>query len=152
MATSCKVLTHWKSLWCWEGLGAGGEEDNRGWDGWMASLTWWTWVWVNYGSWWWTGVPVVLWFMGSQRVGHDWMNLTELNILSCRPLKLDVRMGHGHQFACLSLSSSLWEGMLSWPGEGGRGKEDKWAADQRESSLSAMLCSSFPAITKGMWL
>ena len=63
--------------WCWEGLGAGGEGDDRGWDGWMASLTRWTWVWVNSGSWWWTGRPGVLWFMGSQRVGHDWM--TELN-------------------------------------------------------------------------
>ena len=57
--------------------GAGGEEDDRGWDGWMASLTRWTWVWVNSGSWWWTGWPRVLRFMGSQRVGHDWV--TELN-------------------------------------------------------------------------
>ena len=67
----------WKTLWCWEGLGAGGEGDNRGWDGWMASLTWRTWVWVTSGSWWWTGRPGVLWFMGLQRVGHDWA--TELN-------------------------------------------------------------------------
>ena len=59
--------------WCWEGLGAGGEGDDRGWDGWMASLTRWTWVWVNSGSWWWTGRPGV----GSQGVGHDWV--TELN-------------------------------------------------------------------------
>ena len=58
--------------WYWEGLGAGGEGDDRGWDGWMASLTWWTWVWVNSRSWWWTGRPGVLRFMGSQRVGHDW--------------------------------------------------------------------------------
>ena len=65
-------LTHWKRLWCWEGLGAGGEGDDRGWDGWMAWLTRWTWVWVNSGSWWWTGRPGVLWFMGSQRVRHDW--------------------------------------------------------------------------------
>ena len=64
-------------LWCWEGLGAGGEGDDRGWDGWMASPTRWTWVWVNSGSWWWTGRPGVLWFMGSQRVGHDWA--TQLN-------------------------------------------------------------------------
>ena len=71
LATSCEELTHWKRLWCWEGLGAGGEGDDRGWDGWMASLTLWTWVWVNSGSWWWTGRPGVLWFMGSQRVGHD---------------------------------------------------------------------------------
>ena len=72
-------------LWCWEGLGAGGEGDNRGWDGWMASPTPWTWVWVNSGSWWWTGRPGVLRFMGSQRVGHNWateLNWTELNILS----------------------------------------------------------------------
>ena len=77
LATSCEELTHWKRLWCQEGLGAGGEGDDRGWDGWMASLTRWTWVWVNSGSWWWTGRPGVLQFMGSQRVGHDWV--TELN-------------------------------------------------------------------------
>ena len=47
LATSCEELTHWKRLWCWEGLGAGGEGDDRGWDGWMASLTRWMWVWVN---------------------------------------------------------------------------------------------------------
>ena len=73
--TSCEEFTHWKRLWCWERLGAGGEGDDR--DGWMASPTPWTWVWVNSGSWWWTGRPGVLWFMGSQRVGHDWA--TELN-------------------------------------------------------------------------
>ena len=58
------------------GIGAGGEGDNRGWDGWMASLTRCTWVWVNGRSWW-TGRPGVLWYMGSPRVGHDWA--TELN-------------------------------------------------------------------------
>ena len=77
LATSCEELTHWKRLWCWEGLGTGGERDDPGWDGWMASLTRWTWVWVNSGSWWWTGRPGVLRFMGSQRVGHNWA--TELN-------------------------------------------------------------------------
>ena len=77
LATSCKELTHWKRLWCWEGLGAGGEGDDRGWDGWMASPTRWMWVWVNSRSWWWTGRPGVLQFMGSQRVGHNWV--TELN-------------------------------------------------------------------------
>ena len=66
-----------KDSWYWEGLGAGGEGDARGWDGWMASVTQWTWVWVNAGSWWWTGRPGVLRFMGSQRVGNDWA--TELN-------------------------------------------------------------------------
>ena len=77
LATSCEELTYWKRLWCWEGLGAGGEGDDRGWDSWMASLTWWTWVWVNSGRWWWTGRPGVLWFMGSERVRHEWA--TELN-------------------------------------------------------------------------
>ena len=77
LATSCEELTHWKRLWCWEGLVAGGEGDNRGWDGWMASLTWWTWIWVNSGSWWWTGRPGVLRFMESKIVGHNWA--TELN-------------------------------------------------------------------------
>ena len=72
LATWCEELTHWKRPWCWEGLGAGGEGDDRGWDGWMASPTQWTWVWVNSGSWWWTGRPGVLWFMESQRVGHNW--------------------------------------------------------------------------------
>ena len=51
LPTSWEELTHWKRLWCWEGLGAGGEGDDRGWDGWMASPTQWTWVWVNSGSW-----------------------------------------------------------------------------------------------------
>ena len=53
-------------------IGAGGEGDYRGWDGWMASLTRWTWVWASSGKWWWTGRPGVLQSMGSQRVGHDW--------------------------------------------------------------------------------
>ena len=67
----------WKRPWCWEGLGVGGKGDNRGWDGWMASPTRWTWVCVNSGSWWWKGMPGMLWFMRSQRVRHDWA--TELN-------------------------------------------------------------------------
>ena len=74
-------LTHWKRLWCWEKLRAGREGDDRGWDGWMATPSQWTWVWVNSGSWWWTGSPGVLWFMGLQRVPHDWA--TELNWTRC---------------------------------------------------------------------
>ena len=71
LATSCEELTHWKRPWCWEGLGAGAEGDDRRWDGWRASPTQCTWVWVNSGSWWWTGRPGMLWFMGSQRVRHN---------------------------------------------------------------------------------
>ena len=70
-------LTHLKRLWCWERLKVGGEGDDRGWDGWVASPTQWTWVWVNSGSWWRTGRPGLLQSMASQRVGHDWV--TELN-------------------------------------------------------------------------
>ena len=71
-------LTHWKRPWCWEGLRVE-EGDDRGWDGWMASPTRWAWVWVNSRSWWWTGRPGMLWFMVSQRIGHDWaMDWTEL--------------------------------------------------------------------------
>ena len=58
--------------WCWERLKAGEEGDNRGWDGWMASLTWWTWVWASSRSWWWTGKPGLLQSMGSQRIWWDW--------------------------------------------------------------------------------
>ena len=62
---------------CWERLKAGGEGDDREWDGWMASLTRWTCIWISSGSWWWTGKPGVLHSIGSQRVRHDWG--TELN-------------------------------------------------------------------------
>ena len=76
LATWCEKLTPWKRPWCWERLKAGGEGEDRGWDGWMASLTRWTCVWGSSGSWWWTGKPGVLQSLGSQRVGQDW---TELN-------------------------------------------------------------------------
>ena len=80
LASWCKELTHLQRPWRWEGLGAGGEGDDRGWDGWMASLTQWTWVWVNSGSWWWTGRPGMLQTIGSQSRTRlsDW---TKLNIV-----------------------------------------------------------------------
>ena len=73
LATWWEEPTQWKRLWCLERLRAGGEGGDRGWDGWMASLIQWTWVWANSGRWWRTGKPGVLQFMRSQRVGHDWM-------------------------------------------------------------------------------
>ena len=60
-----KKLTLWKRPWCWDRLKAGGEGDDRGWDGWMVSQTQWTWVWTSFRSWWWTGKPGVLPSMGS---------------------------------------------------------------------------------------
>ena len=92
-------LTHWKRLWCWERLKAGGEEDDRGRDAWMASTTWWTRVWVSSGSWWWTGKPGMLQSMGSQRVRHDWateLNWTEwfIYLQGCSLWKEDSRISH----------------------------------------------------------
>ena len=86
-ATCCEELTHWKRPWCWERLKAGGEGDDRGWDGWMASLTQWTWAWASSRRWWWTGRPGVLQSLGLQRVGQDWA--TELNWTMPSFLKLD---------------------------------------------------------------
>ena len=110
LATSCEELTHWKRLWCWEGLGAGGEGDDRGWDAWMASLAQWMWVWVNSGSWWWTGRPGVLRFMGLQRVAKsqtEQLNWTELSLW-----KIVVRG-----------SQKVWEELTTgrgFPGDSGR--------------------------------
>ena len=77
LAPWCEEPTHWKRSWCWERSKVGGDGDDRGWDGRMASPTQWTWVWASSGSWWWTGKPGMLQSMELQRVGHDWE--TELN-------------------------------------------------------------------------
>jgi len=81
LATSCEELTHQKRPWCWEELGAGGEGDDRGWDGWMASLTQWMWVWVNSRSWWWTDreawCAAIHEVTKSQTLLSNWTELTE---------------------------------------------------------------------------
>ena len=71
----------WIRPWCWKRLKAGGEGDNRGWDGWMAPPTQWTWVWVDSGSWWWTGRPGVLQFMGFTESRIQLSDWTELNYI-----------------------------------------------------------------------
>ena len=97
LATGWEELTHWKRPWCWERLKAKGEVDSRGWDGWIASPTWWTWVWASSGSWWWTGKPSVPQSMGLQRVRHDWptelMKLLISGLLFCYILI-------SHKFSC----------------------------------------------------
>ena len=80
LATCYEEPTHWKKPWCWERLRVGGEGDDRGWDGWMASPTQWTWVWVSSRSWWRTGRPGALQSLGLQRVRHNWA--IELNWLN----------------------------------------------------------------------
>ena len=78
VATWWEELTHWKrTLMLGKIEGRRRRKQNRGWDGWMASPTQWTWVWVNSRSWWWTGRPGVLQSMGPQRIGYDWV--TERN-------------------------------------------------------------------------
>ena len=88
LATWRKELTHWKRPWCWERLRAGGEGDDRGWDGWMASLTQWTWVWANSGRWW-TGKLGMLQSMGLQRGRHNWA--TEKQQQQCNKSSFSVR-------------------------------------------------------------
>ena len=80
LATWCEELTHLKRPWCWERLRAE-EGDDRGWDGWMASPTPWTWIWAGFRSWWWTGKPGVLQSMGVTK-SRTWLsNWTELNLI-----------------------------------------------------------------------
>ena len=88
-------------------LKAGGEGDDRGWDGWMASPTWWTWVWVASGSWWWTRKPGMLQSLGSQRVRHDWeteLKENQSSQVSEFSAFLDMRRGKSLGL----LKSTLW--------------------------------------------
>ena len=105
-ATWCEEPTHLKRPWCSKRLKAGGERDNRGWDGWMASPTRWTWVWVGPRSWWWTGKSGVLQSIGSQRVRDGWV--TEL-ILSFAVQKI-LSLSRSHLFLFLFLL--FWE--MDW--------------------------------------
>ena len=82
LAAWCEELTHRKGPWCWGKLRTGEERDDRGWDGWMASPTQWTWVWANSGRQWRTGKPDVLQSVELQRVGHDWVTEQQWCLLS----------------------------------------------------------------------
>ena len=106
LATWCEELTHLKRSWCWARLRAGGGGDNRGWDGWMASLTQWTWVWVDYRSWWWTGRPGVLQSMGLQRVRHDWVTELKWKLILFPVLNLVVSL--------IDASHISWILMFCW--------------------------------------
>ena len=109
LATWCKVLTHWKTPWCWERLRAGGGGDDKGWDGWLASPTQRTWVWVNSGNWWWTGRPGVQGPRGHKESGTteglNWLKMRTIAILISPALlqrlnKIDVSIGPRTQKAC----------------------------------------------------
>ena len=99
LATWCEEPTHWKRPWCWERLKAGGEGDNRGWDGWMASLTQWTWVWAN----WETAKDREAWHAavnGSQRVWHHWATEQQVPVTG--------------MWLWVSNESQYWCGPLCW--------------------------------------
>ena len=108
-ADYCRVL------WYWERLRAEGEGWDRGWDGWMASLTRWTWVWARSGSWWWTGKPDVLQFIGLQRVAHDLMTeqvyFTYVNVyapmllLICSTLSFPYCVHKSVLYVCVSIAA-----------------------------------------------
>ena len=106
LATSCEELTHWERPWCWVRLKAGGEGDNRGWDGWVAPPTRWTWVWVSSGSWWWTGKPGMLQSMGSQRVRRlsDWTEPWE-----------QLLQGRDHAFSLSPRIKTMWGRTMQYP-------------------------------------
>ena len=78
LATWCEELTHWKRPWCWGRLKVGGEWDDRGWDGWMLSLTQWTWVWASSRSWWWTGEA---WRSAVHGVTKNWTQLSDFTYI-----------------------------------------------------------------------
>ena len=84
LVTWCEELTHWKRPWCWERFRAGREGGDRGWDGWIASPTQWTWVWANSGRWWRTEKPGMLQSMGLQWVRHDWVTEQQQGV-GCQP-------------------------------------------------------------------
>ena len=143
----------------------GGEGDNRGWDGWMASLTQSTWVWVSCGSWWWTGRPGVLQSNGSQRVGHNWV--TELNLqhfAQASQVALAVKSppasagdvtdldsiprswrspggGHGNplQYSCLEnpLDRGAWQAAVHWVAKSQT--QLKWLSTHTHSTLHPVL-------------
>ena len=115
LVTWCEGLTHWKRPWCWESLKAGGEGDNREWDGWMASLTWWTWVWASFRSWNRQGSLACCGPWG-HRVGHDWateLNWTEETIQStCMSPLWTTRVEFYHHFyfglECAGRTQNSW--------------------------------------------
>ena len=138
-------LAHWKRPWCWEWLKTKGEGDNRELDGWMASLTWRTRVWVNSRSWWWTGRPGMLQSMGSQRVRHN--RATELNwikkfktAVSERnqgkvKTNLQIFLKFGHSSLHFKLVASFW----LTDGQTSRNAWSTWYEHLASSSLDSCL-------------
>ena len=106
LTTWCKELTQWKRPWCWEKIDSGRRRGRQlGWDGWVASLTQCTWVWVSSGSWWWTGRPGVLQSMELQRVGHDSTELNWLYLLLWARIPYKKYRSRHNQQKCLKYNT-----------------------------------------------
>ena len=114
LATQCKELTPWKIPWCLGRLKAGGEGDNRGWNTWMASSTWWTCVWASSGSWWWTGKFGMLQSRGSQ---NSWTRLSDWTELPCLQEHVLKAGNPSHSLFKLTLWFSTVMKNLSTPSE-----------------------------------
>ena len=121
---------------------AGGEGAGGGWDGWMASPTQWTWVWVNSRSWWWTGMPDMLQSTGSQRVEHDWA--TELNWVQKKKKKKDVLTSLVNRRAvkCWGDNNRGWDGWMASPTQWTQiwANSGKWWRTGRPEVLQYMGC------------
>ena len=126
LATWCKELSHLKRPWSWERLKAGGEGDDRGWDGWMASPTLWRWVWVSSRSWWWTGKPGVL------QSAKSWTRLSDWTELNCRRWIPTWCQGGGN------VSSVIYGYMSSWA-------ENNWRGQSvTENAFWTLVCAPGP--------
>ena len=111
LAAWCEKLPHWKRPWCWERWKTGGEGGNRGWDGWMASPTRWTWVWASPGRWWRTRKSDVLQSMGLQKVGHNWMT-EQLQRLANSQVHRNFFVKY-HRF-CFTWKWQTWLNYILW--------------------------------------
>ena len=158
-----------KRPWCWGRFKARGEEDDRGWDGWMVSLTQWTWVGASSGRWGWTEKPGVLQSMGLQRVGCDWVAEQQkqhskwhlatnlLDSLSMETSNASWKRGNDADCYWLSFRQevTIWTWLLLSPGIISTGLERgkfRWLNKRRETKTSLMIISSWAICSSLVWL
>ena len=123
--------------WCWERLRPGGEGDDRGWDGWMASPTQWTWVWINSWSWWWAGRPGELQSMGSEIIGHDWATELKIRVKPKWPSAEElIKMWRTYAMECYSgMHKKEWNGAVCCNMHGPRKHFTIWSKSDGERQV-----------------
>ena len=139
LAMWCEEPTNFKRPWCWGRLKAIEEGGGRGWDGWMTSLTQWTWVFIISGSWWWTRKPGMLQSMVSPKDGNHWgteLNKTELTWRK-KNIQLQSALSHSHRKREMPTSSPL---KLSCPTWGG-GEKHLWSSQSRGKGSLEQRCA-----------